>query len=259
MNRVQSLGLALPALLVSTAAFAGEPPYPAPMPMPEPQAEAVDHSHEIDHLQDQIDDLERQLEEERMRGEEAGEEVIVVNPPDIQVAEVEQRFRHNIVAGAGALGFIGNDLDFVDITGPAWNVRYGNNLPLAVGPYGPGFLTWEVGYTGATDTDDGDVVMTATLLETDLKWNTIPNSIVYPIISAGLGYGAWTREINDVEYEDLGTLTLPVAAGVEVALDNILFDARATYRPVFFDENEVQFTEIGMDNWEITGRIGARF
>jgi hypothetical protein len=253
-------------LLVSTSAFAGEPPFPAPRPAQKPvEVEQVDEDalkEEIredlrEEMQDEIDaEVQRQLDAQR--AEEAGmdEDVIVVNPPDIDVAEVEQVYQHNITAGAGALGFIGDDLDFQDASGPAWNLRYGYNLPLVM----DNLLTWEVAYTGATDMDDGDVEMTATMFETDLKVNTIPGSVVYPIFTAGLGYGAFTRDLdNGNDLEDLGTLTVPLSAGVEVALDNILFDARATYRPVFFDEDELQFTEIGMDNWAITADIGTRF
>jgi len=251
-------------LLVSSAALAGEPPFPAPRPVERDvvveEEDDIDEEalrDEMDDMQSEIDRLESELEAER--AEEAGavdDDVIVVNPPDIEVEEAEQTYQHNITAGAGALGFIGDDLDFQDAAGPAWNLRYGYNLPLVM----DNLLTWEVAYTGATDVDDGDVEMTATLFETDLKVNTIPDSVVYPIVTAGVGYGAFTRDLdNGADLEDLGTLTVPLSAGVEVALDNILFDARATYRPVFFDEDELQFTSIGMDNWSITADIGTRF
>lgn len=270
MNRVISLGLALPMLLISTQALAGEPPFPAPRP--EREVIIIEEDIDEDALRQQIRDelredvrreVEAQLEAERQMDEDV---VVVEEPRDVVVVDtttpvIEERgYRHAISAGAGALGFIGDDLDFQDAVGPTWQVRYGNNLPILEDLLFENVLTWEIQYTGATDVEDGDVVMTATMFETGLKLNTIPNSVIYPIITAGIGWGAFTRDVpGGPDLEDLGTLTLPLSAGVEVALDNFLIDARATYRPVFFDEDELQFTEIGMDNWTITGTIGTRF
>jgi len=259
MNRVMTLGLALPALFASSSALAGEPPFPAPREV------IVVEEIDEDALRDAVrEEVRRELEEQL----EAEEDVVVLPPAeDVVVVDtttpiVEEEYRHNISAGAGAFGFIGDGLDFQSAVGPAWAVRYGMNLPI-LRNVAQNLVTWEVSYTGATDTDNGDVTMTATMLETGLKLNTLApfvDTVVYPIITAGIGYGAWTRDFGAAgDLEDLGTLTLPFAAGVELALDNFLVNARATYRPVFFDQDELLFTDIGMDNWTIHGELGTRF
>lgn len=261
MNRVMTLGLALPALLVSSSALAGEPPFPAPR-----EVIVVDEIDE-DALREELREEIRREIEEQLEAQRPDDVVVLPPADDVVVVDtttpiVEDVYRHNISAGAGALGFIASDLDFQSAVGPAWTVRYGMNLPI-LRNVAQNLVTWEVSYTGATDTDNGDVVMTATMLETGLKLNTLApfvDTIVYPIITAGIGYGAWTRDFGAAgDLEDLGTLTLPLSAGVEVALDNFLINGRATYRPVFFDEDELLFTDVGMDNWTIHGEIGTRF
>src|SRR5690606_8732275 len=68
MNRVMTLGLALPALLVSTSALAGEPPFPAPR-----EVIVVDEIDE-DALRDAVrEEVRRELEEQL----EAEEDVVV--------------------------------------------------------------------------------------------------------------------------------------------------------------------------------------
>lgn len=264
MNRVMTLGLALPALLLSSSALAGEPPFPAPR-----QVIVVEDDFDEDALREELREEIRREVEEQLEAERRMEDDVVVLPPaeDVVVVDtttpiVERRYVHNISAGAGAFGFIADDLDFQDAVGPAWSVRYGHNLPI-LRNVAENLLTWEISYTGATDTDDGDVVMTATMLETGLKLNTLApfvDTIVYPIITAGIGYGAFTRDFGAAgDLEDLGTLTLPLSAGLELAIDNFLVNGRATYRPVFFDEDELLFTDIGMDNWTIHGELGIRF
>lgn len=280
MNRLTTFGLALPALLVSSVALAGEPPFPAPRTVPvdridedalrddlreDLRQEVRDQMRdERDALQAERDRLERerelmerdrQLELERIERErqldmepEDDRDVIIIDR-GVEVPAVEPEFRqHSLAVGAGALGFVDTGLSPTGSAAPTWNLRYGFT------PIEP--LTWEVSYVGAVRVEDQDTNLTATLFETGLKVNTIPDSVIYPIVMAGIGYGAWTNPDDDDQ--DLSTLTVPLGVGVEIAAGNFLISGRGTYRPVFFDD-DVGFTGAGADNWTLTADIGARF
>ena len=67
-----------------------------------------------------------------------------------------------------------------------------------------------------------------------------------------MGYAAFTAG-----QQDLATLTVPLAAGLEGKADNLLLATRITYRPTFFDD--LALSNIGGDSWMWTADIGTRF
>jgi hypothetical protein len=149
--------------------------------------------------------------------------------------------------GAGALGAMADDFDPQGASSESWNLRYGWH-PINL-------LTWELAYTGATDEmtveERGDATV-ATLIETGAKMDLIPMSPLTPILAAGVGYGAFTAA-----QQDLSTLTVPLAGGLELKADNLLLGTRFTWRPTFFDQ--VALSDIGGDSWTWTADIGTRF
>lgn len=180
------------------------------------------------------------------------------DPADVRVIEVEiyqdmdgpfdpAEYQNEFTIGAGALGVVSDGLDPGTPSSIGWNLRYGWH-PINL-------LTWELAYTGATDEmtveDEADGTV-ATFLETTGKMDLIPMSPVSPFIAAGVGYGAFTAA-----QQDLGTLTVPVAAGLEGRADNLMLATRLTWRPTFFDA--VGLSDIGGDSWMWTADIGTRF
>jgi opacity protein-like surface antigen len=148
--------------------------------------------------------------------------------------------------GAGALGYVGQGANVERPSAVAWSFRYGWTPD-------PG-VTWEMVYVGATDAvEDGVATATlATLVETNLKLDLVPQATVHPFVGGGVGYGAFTGWANDV-----WTLTTPVLAGVELDMGNLVIGTRLTARPTFFDR--APLTDLGADSWSLTADLGSRF
>jgi hypothetical protein len=157
-------------------------------------------------------------------------------------------YPNNFSIGAGALGPMSGGFNPRDPNAVSWNLRYGWH-PVNL-------LTWELAYTGATDemtVDDSEDATVATLLETGLKADLFGRRApISPIVAAGVGYGAFTAG-----QQDLATLTVPLAAGLEGRAKNLLLATRVTWRPTFFDD--LAFSELGADSWMWTADIGTRF
>lgn len=156
-------------------------------------------------------------------------------------------YPNTFTIGAGALGAVDRGLDPAGPTAITWNLRYGWH-PVNL-------VTWELGYTGATNemsAEDTTSATVATIVETGLKLDVIPAWPLTPIVGAGVGYAAFTAG-----QEDLATLTVPVVAGLEAKADNLLLGTRITYRPTFFDD--LALSDLGADSWTWTADIGTRF
>jgi hypothetical protein len=170
---------------------------------------------------------------------------------DRQTVEVKtdrDLYRNTFTIGAGALGAVDQGFDPRSPTGISWNLRYGWNPVNRV--------AWELGYTGATNemtAQDTAANTVATILETDLKLDLLPRSPFTPILAAGVGYAAFTAG----ERQDLATMTVPLAGGLELRADNLLLGSRITYRPTFFDD--LALSDQGGDSWMWTADIGTRF
>lgn len=116
-----------------------------------------------------------------------------------------------------------------------------------------------MGAMNLTPAETGADGVFATLVDLDLRVNIVPMTAVYPFIAGGVGYGVFERSRPDGGGGlDYSTLTVPLAAGIEVLLSDVAIESRVQYRPTFFDD-ELRFTGAGSDSWTWTAAVGARF
>lgn len=154
---------------------------------------------------------------------------------------------HVMSMGAGAMWFVEGELQPASTASPAWSVRYGWEPTPMIGVG----LSW-FGHTSLDRQREG--LRFANLLEYDVKLALAPELPLVPFLSAGLGYGAWYGGPGQT---DLVTLTVPMAAGLEVRGDRFVVGARGTYRQVFFDQTT--FSTSGADHLALTLEVGNRF
>ena len=156
--------------------------------------------------------------------------------------------------GGGTLGFVGRERP-TDAQATTWTARYGWSPSTAV--------TWEIAYQGATNVAPRDVNdpsgVLATFVDLDLRTNVIPMTWVYPFFAGGIGYGAVQQYDRGVAVgADLATVTVPLAAGVEMLFDELSLESRLQYRPTWFDQ-DVRLTGAGADSWAWMVSAGRRF
>jgi hypothetical protein len=110
-------------------------------------------------------------------------------------------------------------------------------------------VTWELAYLGATNmfaAGPGEGAV-RTLVETDLKLDLIPISPLCPFVAAGVGYQVTTRPT----IQDVGFVT-PLAAGLDVNVDTVMVEARATARPTWWSPGS-------RSTWTAELALGSRF
>jgi opacity protein-like surface antigen len=162
--------------------------------------------------------------------------------------------------GGGVMNFTGASARSVTQAGGAWDLRLGWGTRRLLG--------MEAAYIGSLNKMsaaglDPDAMLLGTGVEGALRLN-IPvayrTSMIEPFGLAGLG---WTR--FDLINEDFNAsavnekdhiLTVPVGAGVAIAVNGLMIDARYTYR---FAYRENLIGNTNLDNWIVSANIGSEF
>lgn len=160
------------------------------------------------------------------------------------------KYAHSLTLGAGALGFVPREGAWTSTRAVVWTMTYAYSPATTV--------AWELAFSGATAPSQGNRQLLLGTAEGGLRINVVPLKGVYPFVSGGIGYGAYQRSRVGNNGLDLSTLTVPLGAGIEVLADSVTLQGRFVYRPIWFDD-EVRFTDLGADSWQVTGAIGTRF
>lgn len=173
-------------------------------------------------------------------GEEPDESVVkaVISEPTTPM------YQNIFSVGVGTAGLIRNRSELLQPNLITWNARYGW-APVQA-------LTWEFGYIGGTNTVvDRQNTLMVTLIESTIKWNLLPRSPVVPFVAGGAGYGLFSWEDRRES-----TMTVPLVGGLDIVIDYVVLEARATVRPKMFGRLD---SRVASEDWMLEANLGSLF
>jgi hypothetical protein len=180
--------------------------------------------------------------------------------PEVRRTGPASGYGSTVTLGGGVMNFTGGAARGATQSGGAWDLRLGWGTRSILG--------FEAAYIGSANKLsvsglDPSAVLLGTGAEGNLRLNApfpVRDTLIEPFGLAGLG---WTRfdiinddfNMSNVREKD-HVMTVPVGAGVAMAVRGFMVDARYTYRFVY---REDLIGNTNLDNWIVSANIGSEF
>lgn len=180
----------------------------------------------------------------------------------------------SVSVGGGVQDFTDSNMQDTTDIGGMWDVRaiIGTRTPIAV----------EAAYTGSAQSIDSrfgeedTATLVGTGLEGALRLNLLPLESFTPYAAAGLGWRRYDVVGADFRTADVGIgdedtlLEIPLTGGLAYRYAGLMADARFTYRASVGEDLVISDDELpdqidsdagkaGMDNWNVSARLGYEF
>lgn len=181
----------------------------------------------------------------------------------------------SVSVGGGVQDFTDADMQDTTDIGGMWDVRavIGTRTPIAL----------EAAYTGSAQAidsrfgEENTATLVGTGVEGALRLNLIPLENITPYGVAGLGWRRYDVTGADFRTADVGIadedtlLEIPLGGGLAYRFAGFTADARFTYRAAVGEDLVISDDELpdeqidsdagkaGMDNWNVSARIGWEF